>query len=47
MKLTEKEEELIQALRNYRKSYPNGYPNLLDYAQQLFDELAYPYDGNP
>lgn len=45
MKLTEKEEDLILALRNYRQSYPNGYPDLLDYAQQLFDELAYPYEN--
>ncbi|DBA56154.1 TPA_asm: clamp loader of DNA polymerase [Porphyromonas phage phage028a_KCOM2799] len=39
MKLTEKEEELIRAIRNYRKSYPNGHPQLLYYASQLFDEL--------
>lgn len=39
MKLTEKEEELIYALRNYNKSYPNGYPELLWYAEGLFNEL--------
>ncbi len=39
-KLTEKEEELIRAIRNYQKSYPNGYPQLLYYIQQLVDELT-------
>lgn len=38
--LNEKEAELIEAIRNYRKSYPNGYPQLLWYAQRLFDELT-------
>ena len=40
IKLTEKEEELIRAIRNYRKSYPNGYPQLLYFIQQLVDELT-------
>lgn len=40
MDLTEKEEELIAAIRNYRKGFPDSYPNLLYYAQQLFDELT-------
>ena len=39
MELTDNEKELILAIRNYKKSYPNGHPNLLFYAQQLFDEL--------
>lgn len=38
--LTEKEEELIRAIRNYRKSYPNGYPQMLYFIQQLVDELT-------
>lgn len=38
--LTEKEEELIRAIRNYQKSYPNGYPQMLYYIQQLVDELT-------
>lgn len=38
--LTEKEEELIRAIRNYKKSYPNGYPQMLYYIQQLIDELT-------
>lgn len=40
IKLTEKEEELIRAIRNYRKSFPNGYPQMLYYIQQLLDELT-------
>lgn len=40
IKLTEKEEELIRAIRNYRKSYPNGHPQFLYYIQQLVDELT-------
>lgn len=42
--LSEREADLIEAIRNYVKSYPNGYPELLDYAQRLFDELTYPFD---
>lgn len=40
LKLNEKEEELIAAIRNYQKGYPNSHPNLLFYAQQLFEELT-------
>lgn len=39
-KLSDKEEELIAAIRNYRRGYPDSYPNLLYYAQQIFDELT-------
>lgn len=35
--VSEEEYELIEAIRNYNKSYPNGYPNLLFYVQSLFD----------
>lgn len=38
--LNEKEAELIETIRNYRLSYPDGYPQLLWYAQQLFDDLV-------
>lgn len=41
--VTDEEADLIEAMRNYVKSYPDGYPELLDYAQRLFDELTYPY----
>lgn len=37
--LTEKELELIRAIRNYQKSYPNGYPQMVYYIQQIVDEL--------
>lgn len=40
IELTEKEEELICAIRNYQKSFPNGYPQMLYYIQQLVDELT-------
>lgn len=44
MELTPEERELIEAVRNYNKSYPNGYPQLLLYAQRLFDNmLRQPY----
>ena len=38
--LTIEELELIEAIRNVRRAYPNGYDELLYYAQQLFDELV-------
>lgn len=45
LKLTEAEEDLIMAIRNYNKSFPDGYPELLWYAQQLFDNmLRQPYE---
>lgn len=40
IKLSEKEEELIRAIRNYQRSFPNGYPQMLYYIQQLVDELT-------
>lgn len=38
-RLTDKEAELIQAIRNYRRSYPNGSKNLYHYALEVFQEL--------
>ena len=38
--LTEEEAELIEAIRAYKISYPNGHPQLLFYAQKLFDEMT-------
>ena len=35
-RLTDKEAELIQAIRNYKRSYPNGALNLYHYAQEIF-----------
>lgn len=40
--VSDKEEELIAAIRNYKKSFPRGNPQLLWYAQQLFDEVIEP-----
>lgn len=39
IRLTEKEAELIRAIRNYKRSCPPSL-NLLYFAQQLFDELT-------
>ena len=45
MEVTEEEEELLAAIRNYNKSFPDGYPELLWYAQRLFDNMIrQPYD---
>ncbi len=43
IEVTEREAELIFMMRNYVKSYPNGYPQLLEAAQRLFDELVEPF----
>lgn len=40
IKLSEREDELIRAIRNYQKSFPKGYPQLLYYIQKLVDELT-------
>lgn len=39
MKVSLEEEDLIMAIRNYNKSFPDGYPELLWYAQELFDNM--------
>ena len=36
LKVTSDEEELIKAVRNYC----NSYPELLDYAQDIFDRMT-------
>ena len=47
MEVTEEEAELLAAVRNYNKSFPDGYPQLLWYAQELFDNmLRQPYIWN-
>lgn len=40
LKVTASEEALIDAIRNYCSSYPNGHPQLLEYAQDIFDRLT-------
>ena len=45
MAVSKEEEELLAAIRNYNKSFPDGYPQLLFYAQMLFDNmLRQPYE---
>lgn len=39
MKYSEKEQELIEAIRNYRKAYPNGVRELEIYIMDLVYEL--------
>lgn len=42
--VTESERELLEVIRNYNKSFPDGYPQLLWYAQEVFDSmLRMPY----
>lgn len=44
IEVTSEEFELLEAVRNYNKSYPDGYPQLLWFAQELFDNmLRQPY----
>ena len=44
LQLTEAEEDLIRAIRNYNKTYPDGYPELLWLAEELFNNmLRQPY----
>ena len=40
MEVTPEERELLEAVRNYNKSFPDGYPQLFWYAQELFDNLV-------
>ena len=37
--LTEDENELIEAIRNYHRAYPNGNVRLKRYARDVFDLL--------
>ena len=39
IEVTKDEEELLTAIRNYNNSFPDGYPELLWYAQRLFDNM--------
>lgn len=42
MELTEKEKDLIESIRNYRRAFPNGKRNLeiviMDLVYELMDE---------
>ena len=40
MEVTPEERELLERMRNYNRSFPNGYPELLLDLQQLFDTMV-------
>jgi len=37
--ITDEENELLEAIRNYKRAYPNGNDNLLFYARELFERM--------
>ncbi len=39
--ITNEENDLIEAIRNYKRAYPNGQKKLLQYAVMLFEEMIY------
>lgn len=39
--ITEQENDLIEAIRNFQSAYPNGEKELRRYAKILFDEIMY------
>lgn len=43
MELTKKEEDLIEAIRNYRRAYPNGAREFEIYIMALVYELMEPH----
>lgn len=40
MEVSQEEKDLLEAIRNYNRSFPDGYPQLLWYAQELFDNMV-------
>ena len=45
MEVTPEERELLERMRNYNKSYPNGYQQLLWDLQEFFDKMVrQPYE---
>lgn len=42
---TQQECDLIYAIRNFRRSFPNGQKNLERYAFELYQELMFPGDN--
>ena len=45
IKVTVAERELIESIRNYNNSFPDGYPELMWEVQRLFDDmLRQPYE---
>lgn len=39
--ITEQENELLEAIRNYQRAYPNGQKELGKYARRLFRIMMY------
>ena len=37
--LSDQEAELIEGIRNYRRSYPNGNRSYLFYLRELFEDM--------
>lgn len=37
--ITREEDELLEAIRNYKRAFPNGSDNLLGYARELFERM--------
>lgn len=37
--ITDEENELLEAIRIYKRAYPNGNDNLLFYARELFERM--------
>ena len=45
IEVTDEELELLRAIRNYNKSFHDGYPELLWYAEEIFNNmLRQPYN---
>lgn len=43
MEVTGEEADFLNSVRNYLKSYPNGYPELLWDLQKMFDDMVEPF----
>ena len=44
MRVTNEERDLLEQMRNYNQSYPNGYPELLDIIiEKFYSMLRQPY----
>lgn len=39
MEVTPEEKEFIEAVRNYNRSFPNGYPELLWEIERMLDDM--------
>lgn len=39
--ITEQENDLIEAIRNYQRAYPNGEKELRRFARKIFETMMY------